>query len=238
MHLRIDPAIFHTFPGTLIGVVVARGIDNSGEAPEARAALRAAEASLPARFGTGPVTEHPAVAPWREAYRRFGARPKDHPSSIENLVRRVMKGQALPHINPLVDVYNTVSLLHLLPAGGENLDALQGDLHLTFAGPDEPAVRLLGEPEARAPVAGEVIYRDDVGAVCRRWNWKEAERTKLTPATRNALLVLEALPPAGAASLEAALADLARGIAAACGGAFRTALLDASYPDLDLAAPE
>jgi DNA/RNA-binding domain of Phe-tRNA-synthetase-like protein len=238
MHLRIDPAIFQTFPGALIGVVVARGIDNSGEAPEARAALRAAEASLPGRFGAGPVTEHPAVAPWREAYRRFGARPKDHPSSIENLVRRVMKGHSLPHVNPLVDVYNTVSLLHLLPAGGEDLDALQGDLHLTFAGPDEPAVRLLGEPEARAPVAGEVIYRDDVGAVCRRWNWKEAERTKLTPETRNALLVLEALPPAGAAALEAALADLARGIAEACGGTFRTAVLDASHPDLDLAAPE
>lgn len=238
MHLRIDPEIFRTFPGALVGVVVARGIDNSGEAPEARAALRAAEASLPGHFGSGPVTEHPAVAPWREAYRRFGARPKDHPSSIENLVRRVMKGQALPHVNPLVDVYNTVSLLHLLPAGGEDLDALRGDLRLTFASPDELAVRLLGEPEARAPVAGEVIYRDDVGAVCRRWNWKEAERTKLTPETRNALLVLEALPPTGAAALEAALADLAHGIAAACGGTFRTALLDAQRPGLDLGGLE
>ena len=79
------------------------------------------------------ISEHPHIAPWREAYRQFGAKPKEHPSSIENLVRRVLKGWTVPHVNPLVDLYNTISLRHLVPVGGEDLDRVEGDVLLTFA---------------------------------------------------------------------------------------------------------
>ena len=73
------------------------------------------------------------------------------------------------------------ALNSLLPVGGEDLDKIVGDVLLTRAGTDEPAVFLLGEKEARAPHAGEIFYKDENGAICRRWNWKEADRTKLTP---------------------------------------------------------
>lgn len=180
------------------------------------------------------MTEHPRIAPWREAYRKFGAKPKDHPSSIENLVRRALKGQPLPSINPLVDLYNTVSLRHLLPVGGEDLDRIEGNVLLTFAAADEPAVLLLGEAEARPPKPGEVIYRDGLGAICRRWNWKEADRTKLTPATRNAVLVIEGLPPVGREPVQAAAEELAVLIRDHCGGQIATALLERSHPSASL----
>jgi DNA/RNA-binding domain of Phe-tRNA-synthetase-like protein len=98
----------------------------------------------------------------------------------------VLNGATIGHINNLVSLYNTISLRHILPVGGEDLDRIVGDILLTRAGDDEPAVFLLGEKEARAPHAGEIIYKDEVGAICRRWNWKEADRTKLTQETRNA----------------------------------------------------
>ena len=188
----------------MLGVIVARGVDNTGEPPGIPAGLRLEEARVRELFAGQPVTEHPRIAVWREAYRKFGAKPKDHPSSIENLVRRVAKGHALPRINPLVDLYNTISLRYLLPAGGEDLDRTAGDVRLTVAGEAEASVRLLGEPEARPPYPGEVIYKDDLGALCRRWNWKEADRTKLTPETRQAILVLEGLPPVGVEEVAAA----------------------------------
>src|SRR5262249_2589701 len=172
------------------------------------------------------VAEHPSVAAWREAYRAFGAKPKDHPSSIENLLRRVAKGQPLRSVNRLVDLYNVVSLRHFVPVGGEGLGAVAGDVELRFAGEEEPAVRLLGEPEARAPKPGEVIYADRAGALCRRWNWKEADRTKLTEATTRGFLVIEALPPVGRSELDAALADLKALVLEHCGGTVRTGVLD------------
>jgi DNA/RNA-binding domain of Phe-tRNA-synthetase-like protein len=97
-------------------------------------------------------------------------------------------------------------------------------------------VRLLGEPESRPPKRGEVIYRDRVGALCRRWNWKEADRTKLTEATRDGFLVIEALPPAGRPELAAALEDVAEMIRSHCGGSVRTEILEAAHPEASLRA--
>ena len=230
----VTPEVFARFPDAVLGVIVARGLDNTGEHPEIPAGLRQEEARVRELFAGQPVTEHPHIAAWREAYRKFGAKPKDHPSSIENLVRRVAKGHALPRINPLVDLYNTVSLRFLVPAGGEDLDRTQGDVRLTLAGEGEAPVRLLGEPEERPPYPGEVIYKDDLGAICRRWNWKEADRTKLTPETRRAILVIEGLPPVGAEEIAEATGTLAALIHACCRGEMTTAILDRGRPAMEL----
>lgn len=218
MRLRIDPRIFDEFPGVRVGVLFADDVDNSGDPPELRTLLATEQRRVAESLAGINVIEHSRIAPWRDAYRRFGAKPKKYRSSIENLVRRVLKGGALPSINPLVDLYNVISLRHLVPVGGEDLDCIAGDLVLTFAGDSEPPALLLGEGQPRSPHPGEVIYKDDAGAVCRRWNWKEADRTKLTAATRRAVLVIEALPPVDEAMLDAALADLAELVEGFCGG--------------------
>jgi DNA/RNA-binding domain of Phe-tRNA-synthetase-like protein len=225
MKLSATPEFFELFPDASIALVILRGIDNSRRGDEAEL-LRAAQASAPAKLGAGPLTEHPRIHCWRGAYRAFGAKPKDYPSSIENLLRRALKGEPLRSINPLVDLYNVISLTHLLPAGGEDLDAIQGDIILTRASATEPPVKLLGENEERAPKPGEVIYKDDRGAICRRWNWKEADRTKLTEGTRNAVLVLEAIPPILVSELENAARELERLVLARCGGEAKVERLD------------
>lgn len=226
MKLVITDTIFEDFPELVLGVVVLHNIDNSQDRAEIAAMLRKAEATFPAKFGNTPVIEHPYIATWREAYRKFGAKPKDYPSSVENLTRRVLNGATIGHINNLVSLYNTISLRHILPVGGEDLDKIIGDVLLTRAGDDEPALFLLGEREARAPRAGEIIYKDEVGAICRRWNWKEADRTKLTRETRNAFLVIESLPPVSRATLETAIRELADAVKQYCGGTVSTAFLD------------
>ncbi len=234
--LRVSEEIFRSFPDVLIGVAAFDGVRNSGESAGLTEVLRREEDEAVRRLGAARPAEHPLIVPWREAYRKFGAKPKDHPSSIENLVRRVAKGQRLPHVNRLVDLYNAVSLRHLVPVGGEDLAAVDGDVELRFAGDEEFSVRLLGEPaeSARPPKPGEVIYADRAGALCRRWNWKEAERTKLTEATARGFLVVEGLPPAGRAEIQAALADLSAMVVEHCGGAVRTGVLDREHPAFDL----
>ncbi len=234
MKLRIAEDFLALFPEALIGVVRVHGCDNAAPSAEVEARLRRAEAGARTAFAGAALAEEPRVACWREAYRRFGASPKKSPSSIENLLRRVAKGEALRPINPLVDIYNAVSLERLLPAGGEDLAQVRGDVVLCLARAAEPPVLLLGEGEARPPHHGEVIYRDDVSAICRRWNWKEADRTKLTAATRDAVLVVEALPPTGRADLEQALADLAASVTRCCGGEAATAILDAAAREVEL----
>jgi DNA/RNA-binding domain of Phe-tRNA-synthetase-like protein len=234
MLLRVTPSLFEKFPETRLGIVIAHHINNQGQHSEVLELLRLEQTLIPERLGTTPITEHPHIAPWREAYRAFGAKPKDHPSSIENLLRRVRKGHSLPHINTVVDIYNTISLRHVIPVGGEDLDSLQGDVLLTIAGDNEQPVTLLGEKEARPPYPGEVIYKDDLGAICRRWNWKEADRSKLTEATKNLFLVIETLPPVSQETLKQATNELATLVKTYCGGEVTPVFLNVTSPQTKL----
>jgi len=211
------------FPAARIGVVAARDFsnrrDDSGDALLEEAGRKALE-----RLGESAIAEHPDLACWRRAYRTFGA-PKGYRSSIESLVKRVASGKPLPSINPLVDLYNAVSLEFFFPAGGEDLDAVVGDLRLVLADGGEPFVPL-GRAESDPPRRGEAIYRDDEGVVCRCWNWREAQRTCLTESTSRALLVLESLDPLRDEELASALLRLADGITARMGGTTDIHVLD------------
>jgi DNA/RNA-binding domain of Phe-tRNA-synthetase-like protein len=214
------------FPEAVVGVVVATGIDNR-RAGEAAAALLAASAAAAREvIGDDDLPAHPAVAVWREAYRRFGVKPSAYRSGIEGLLRAARAG-GVRSVNPLVDLYNAVALRHLLPCGGEDLAAIAGDLRLTRARGGERFVPL-GATEEQPPLPGEVVYADDVGTVCRAWNWREADRTKLTPETTRAVLVIEALPPRTAADVGAACEDLATLVRRHLGATCRVALLEAN----------
>ena len=111
------------------------------------------------------------------------------------LLKRVENGRGVGSINPLVDIYNAVSLTWGLPCGGEDLDTFQGDLLLCTADGTEP-FRALGDEEDEPPFPGEIVYKDDAGAVCRCWNWRDGQRTMLTENTKNAFLILECVDPA------------------------------------------
>lgn len=234
MQFKIDSQIFQKFPGLVIGAVVVKGANNSGEIPEIQSTLREQEARINAEFQLPTLSQHPKIDSWRKAYSAFGGEPKKNRSSVENLHRLVLQGIQIRHISKLVDIYNFISLKHMLPAGGEDLDKMKGGILLTFAGPDEPPVLLLGEKEPRPPHEGEVIYKDELSTICRRWNWREADRTKLTEETKNCILVIEGLPPATREEVENATKELSELIQKFCGGNVTYTLLDESRQETEL----
>jgi lysyl-tRNA synthetase, class II len=234
MLFKIDPRILREYPGVVIGVVAAHNINNK-ESHEAIKKLFEQElASVRENIAIDTLLEHPHIVPWHNAYKQFGAKPKKYLPSIENLLRRALKGEHFGSINPLVDLYNIISLRYLLPAGGEDLATISGNIELAIASDTEKPILLLGESEARAPQAGEVIYKDDNGAICRRWNWKEAARTKLTENTQDAILVFEALAPVTREIVEAAINQAAAYIEEFCGGSVTVAILDEHHPEVVL----
>jgi len=226
MVFKIDEKICEQFPEVMIGVVVAKSINNAGISEEILNLLREEERKVPDKIGQTILSEYPRIFSWREVYRKFGAKPKDNPSSIENLIKRVLKGESIRHINKLVDIYNFISLKYLVPVGGEDLNKVAGDIFLTFAKENEQPILLLGEKEPRPPHTREVIYKDINGAICRRWNWKEADRTKLTEETKNCILVIEAMPPVNREELQLAAEELASLVKKYCGGEMTTKILD------------
>jgi DNA/RNA-binding domain of Phe-tRNA-synthetase-like protein len=51
-----------------------------------------------------------------------------------------------------------------------------------------------GEPAVEYPSQGEVIWCDDAGVTCRRWNWRQGIRTRLSVDAQQMWFILESLP--------------------------------------------
>ncbi|WMU72267.1 B3/4 domain-containing protein [Enterobacter bugandensis] len=146
---------------------------------------------------------------WDEVFKAFGAKPKRTPCSATALRKRVLKDCSLPSLDPVVDIYNAVSIRYAIPVGGENLAAYSGAPRLTLADGSEPFDTFKeGEPVVEHPEPGEVIWRDDLGVTCRRWNWRQGIRTRLDSQAQSMWFILESLPSMPLAALEEAGQEL------------------------------
>jgi DNA/RNA-binding domain of Phe-tRNA-synthetase-like protein len=224
-NFRIENGVFELFPALQIAVMVFNGIDNSdgGRAAMLQAACSALRETL-AHSDTLP----PHIDAYSQAMKQI-KRKKGCLASIEAMAKRLKKGDDIKSINPAVDIYNAVSLGHLIPCGGEDLDCIHGDMVLGFARGDEHFVAL-GDEENTPPREGELIYRDDDGAVVRSWLWREAERTKITHRARNIVLYMELVDAARQAELALAMNALQQTIVRELGGQAVTAILNRTAP--------
>jgi DNA/RNA-binding domain of Phe-tRNA-synthetase-like protein len=210
--------IFEMYPGYVRGVVVARGVTN-GEQQNADilALLREAEETVRQRADLEDISQHPRIASWRAAYAKFGARPSKFHSSIEAMVRRVRKGGELPYINDLVALGNSISLRYLLPVGGHDVGVAERDLWLKLAQGDELFIPF-GTDIVENPEPGEVVYLDGKQVLCRRWTWRQAQHTILTPESRHVAINVDGLPPVTARETETICEELAGLVEKFCGG--------------------
>lgn len=212
----IDDAVLSLRPDYRALLLVAEDLRPGQGDAHSEALLQHAETSARQRQAD------PHVEAWNDAYRAFGAKPQRTRPSVQALLRRVEDG--LPRIDRLTDVYNAISVRHSVPIGGEDLDSYQGPLRLCRANGDERFETVAaGESIVEHPTAGEVVWRDDLGVTCRRWNWRQCVRTRLTAATKRAVFIIDALGPMDDAALTAT------------GSALTAALIEA-HPDVRLAA--
>lgn len=231
-----EDSFWELFPQAAIGVVVVEGMKPTAQIPQEdvdaiAALLDRANIDAERHLTSDTISENAPVKAWREAYRLFKTK-KGARCSIENLLKRVLKGKPVGHITPAVDIYNTVSLTYALPVGGEDLHAIEGDLRLKVTDGGD-AFLPLGEEADDPTLPGELAYIDDAGAVCRCWNWRDGQRTALTDDSANAILVVECVDPARRADLEAALDEFAALMERYLGASIEVrAVVDRAHPEL------
>jgi DNA/RNA-binding domain of Phe-tRNA-synthetase-like protein len=187
----IDPGVASFAPGfrALSIAVQAAPITNPDVAREA---LEKACQSV-AAGGASWAEAH--LLAWADVFRKFGAKPQRTPCSADALRKRVLRDGTLPSIDPVVDLYNAISIEYALPVGGENAQAYVGSPRLVVADGTEPFDTMKeGTPALEYPEAGEVVWRDDQGVTCRRWNWRQGVRTRLDADAKHMWFILESLP--------------------------------------------
>ena len=221
----VENSFWELFPEAKIGVIVFRGIDNSLKDEEKyKEMLLNSEKQALLHLSKEDFSSNEVIKIWREAFQKFKTN-KGARSSIEALLKRVHKGDHIGTINPLVDIYNAISLKYALPCGGEDINTFVGNIRLTKAKGDEPFI-ILGSEESAPPNKDEIVYKDDAGAICRCWNWRESVRTMLTKQTKNAFVCLESVNTMRVSDLIKALNELATLVEQNLGGSSQILILD------------
>ncbi|WP_458130060.1 B3/B4 domain-containing protein [Pseudomonas sp. Z2-11] len=187
----IDQAVAELAPGFRALSIVAQAAPLT-DPDVARAALERACQSV---LAGGPAWAEAHLQEWAQTFRLFGAKPQRTPCSAEALRKRVLRDGGLPSLDPVVDLYNAISLEYAIPVGGENIEAYTGSPRLVIAEGGEPFDTMKeGAPALEYPDVGEVVWRDDQGVTCRRWNWRQGVRTRLDAEARQMWFILESLP--------------------------------------------
>jgi DNA/RNA-binding domain of Phe-tRNA-synthetase-like protein len=228
---RYDAAITERFPQVVGGVLHVTGVVNGASSPALQAAFREEQAAVRIRIGDTPLSELPALAAWRSAFRAFGVDPTQYRSAAEALLRRLVKQGDLPSISTLVDLANLVSIRHALPVAVIDTRAVSGDVLVRFARGDEPWADL-GASETDRPEPGEVVFVDDLDAVlARRWCWRQSRASATRDDTTEILVTVEGHHAAAAADVATALGDLERLLGEhAAPASLREGIVDARQP--------
>ncbi|MEV0158080.1 phenylalanine--tRNA ligase beta subunit-related protein [Micromonospora sp. NPDC050686] len=204
---EVDAPVFALRPDYRVLLLAVDGLVPGASDQASDTLLQAAEQAARQSLDEQPVEQLAHVAAWREAYRAFGAKPQRTRNSLEALLRRAATG--MPRVNRLTDVYNAISVLHQIPLGGEDLSRYAGAPRLIRATGAEPFDTMAdGATAIEHPEPGEVVWCDNAGVTCRRWNWRQAHRTQLRDDTTTALFILDALDPITDQALHTAADDL------------------------------
>lgn len=232
----ISSEVFEKFPEFIRGVVVVKEIKNSEKNFKLEALLKQQQnAVYNKNKGLRNISSDPCINNWRQAHIKLGSNPNQYPPSIESLVKRVGQGKDIPFINTIVALFNYTSLKHMIPCGGDDLDRIKGDLLLTMADGTEEFIPL-GMTKKECPIPGEVVYLDTETkkVMCRKWNWRNGDATKILATTKNIAINLDGLPPVSKSLIEEATKELSQLIKKYCGGEVVYYFLDINNPSIEI----
>lgn len=182
MKFIVQKELFDVLDDLYIGVVVAKGVDNSKEYPEIDKLLDEAIKNAESKFMDVKVKEDERIIPYREAFQKVGINPNKFSASVEAMFSRISKGKGLPHINPLVNLNNAVSLNHTIPMGTHDLGLSDEDIEMRYA-KDDDTFKPMGSEKIEKPDEGEVVYAVGNKVRTRRWAWRQSEEGKIGPET-------------------------------------------------------
>lgn len=231
MEVRIHEKIFKDYPTFRRGIVLARSMENHGHSDRLGGILSQAVSEA----GHRPVDlkSDPRILVWNDAHRAFGSNPNKFPPAHCALLKRIQKpGAQIPFINKVVAVMNTNSITDVMPVGGDDLAGTGQCLELRHAAGNE-SFTPLGSPEiAEHPAPGEIIYvvAESGDVMCRRWNWRNGHRTRITEETRGIVMNIDGLGEESEARTIVARDRVAEMLREFCQADVVTMLLTPSHP--------
>ena len=233
MKFIVEEEIFEKLPNACFGVVMAKGIDNSKAYPEVDRLLDESITAAAQRFEGKKVKDEPDILPYREAFRALDINPNKYLCSIEALFTRIAKGKGMPHINPVVDLGNAVSLKYTLPMGAHDLGGSSEDICIRPAQPGDTFLPFGSEAE-ETPDSGEVVYAVGHQVRTRRWTWRQSEHGKITPTSTDIFFPIDGFTDFNREQVLAARDELQALVKRVFGCKAAVGFVDANHPEMEL----
>ena len=229
--IRIHREIFESYPSFRRGIVIATKMRNGGPSEELETMLM----QVIAQAAENPidVKVDPRTTAWMEAHRLFGSNPNKYMPAHCALLKRVQRaGAQIPFINKAVAIMNYNSIKDIIPVGGDDLTRTGGTPELRYADGSETFIPL-GNPETiEHPDPGEIIYvvSESREVMCRRWNWRNGHKTRITEKTETIVMNTDGLGEDSEAKALATRDRVAKMLEAFCQAVVTTTLLSPSQP--------
>lgn len=230
----VEEKVFALLPDYCLGIVVAEGIDNRGERAAVSAMLDGSVLAFAERYVGQDVRELPNVKAYREAFRSLDMNPNKFMCSIEALTKRVQKGNPLPHINPIVDLGNALSVKYQLALGAHDIDRMEPEGLAVRFSTEQDRFLPMGETQSEAMPAGELVYVSGHTVKTRRWLWRQSDDGKITGETGTVFFPIDGFASVNHDTVLQARDELAETLKAVFDCRVRTAFLDREHPGVEL----
>ncbi len=190
MNFYVTEKVFEKMPNVVFGLVSVKAVDNTADYDFIHTMLDESILSCENYFEGKVVKQEKELAPYRTAFQTLGINPNKFMSSIEALLTRIAKKKGMPHINPVVDLGNAISLKYYLPVGAHDLNTMDGEFCVRTATAQDTFLPF--GAEAREPVdIDEVVYATADKVRTRRWIWRQSEEGKIDHTTNELLFILD-----------------------------------------------
>ena len=190
MNFYVTEKVFEKMPNVVFGLVSVKGVDNTADYDFIHTMLDESITSCENYFEGKVVKQEKELAPYRTAFQTLGINPNKFMSSIEALLTRIAKKKGMPHINPVVDLGNAISLKYYLPVGAHDLKTMDGEFCVRTATAQDTFLPF-GAQERESVDIDEVVYATANKVRTRRWIWRQSEEGKIDHTTNELLFILD-----------------------------------------------
>ena len=179
-------AEMHSICPEFVGACITADIRNTEYSAELWSEINALGDEYRATLTTESLKAMKSIQATRRIYKLCGKDPSRYRPSGEALVRRVLQGKQLYHIDTLVDLINLASMKYGYSIGAFDAGKFSGDtLTLGIGREGEPYE---GIGRGLINIAGLPVYRDGKGGVGTPTS--DNERTKVELSTRRLLVLV------------------------------------------------
>ena len=209
MVLKIDSSSFPSAIKIPIGYIQLSEIRYFNENYSIQPEIERITSEIRSKVTKNNLKDHPIIKYYRDFYWDIlNIDPTKIRPSNEALIRRITRNNTIPKISPLVDAYNWASIESFISMGAYDLDTLT--LPISISAIAEPRTFFSIGNQEKTLDPGTIVVQDSKLQVLCQFPYRDAEATKITCQTENAIILLYGVPGVKSSIMENAMRILVR----------------------------